>query len=312
MRALWKPTLLLVVALTCPLTAAAPPLSLSQYVAELKQLRQTATGAADPKAISSLAQELPAQWSVAADGREFEVPTNGLKHWLTDYLKQPTPANRDAITSQLDLLLGNAQAMQSPQVTLSGERSRLAEILSRREFRKVEGETWYDRLKRAVQRWLWGLVQRMLLSSAYPAISKVLIWGLLAAAIAVAGYWVVRSYRAGNIYTQFSGAPDVVSAKPWRDWQAEAQVAAQRGRWRDAVHLLYWAGISFLEAQGLWRPDLARTPREYLRLLPVEDVHRSPLQQLTRTFEAVWYGNDPATAQTFAGASALLEQLGCR
>jgi hypothetical protein len=26
----------------------------------------------------------------------------------------------------------------------------------------------------------------------------------------------------------------------------------------------------------------------------------------------VWYGNDAATAQTFASASALLKELGCR
>ncbi len=292
--------------------AADQPLSLAHYITALEQLRQTVLSTTDGNAAASLRHSLPAEWRVAANGQEFTVPLQSLRQNLSEYAGQYTPANRDAIISQLDLLLANARAMQSPKSNFTSEHDKLNEILSRREFRQVEGETWWDRLKRAAQRWVWNLISRMLASSAYPVIGRIVIWGLLALAIAVAAFWIVRSYREKNIYTQFSGAPEVVSAKPWRDWQAEAQAAAQEGRWRDAVHLSYWAGISFLEGQGLWHPDLARTPREYLRLLPAGDQHRDPLQQLTRSFEKVWYGKDEATAQTFAGTSALLERLGCR
>ena len=152
----------------------------------------------------------------------------------------------------------------------------------------------------------------MVTSSAFPLVSRILIWGLLALAVVAAVFLVIRNYRQGNVYTQFTGSPDAVSAKPWRDWQAEAQAAAREGRWRDAVHLSYWAAISYLEGQGLWRPDRARTPREYLKLLPEADTHRDFLRQLTRSFEKVWYGTDPATAETYAGASSLLERMGCR
>jgi hypothetical protein len=233
-----------------------------------------------------------------------------LRQALNEYAKQRTSANLAAITSQLDLLMRDARAMQSAKVSEQPERDKLAEILSRREFHT--GESWYDRWKRTAQRWLAQLLERILLSSAFPVVSRIVIWGLLALPVAVAAFWVVRNYRQSNIYTKFSGSPDAVSAKPWRDWQAEAQLAAQEGRWRDAIHLSYWAGISFLEGQGLWRPDRARTPREYLRLLPTSDAHRDPLQKLTHSFEQVWYGSDLATAETFAGASALLEQMGCR
>jgi len=303
---------LLLASLCCLAQPAAPPLSLPQYVGALGQLRQSVTATTGAGSVSSLIQNLPAAWGVAANGREFTVPSDSVRQALSDYAKQYTPAHRDAVTAQLDLLLRDAHAMQATQTNFSADHNRLAGILSRREFAGVEGETWYDRAKHAVQRWLWHLIERVLTSSAYPAVGRVVIWGLLALAVAVVAFWIVRLYRETNIYTQFAGAPNLVSAKPWRDWQAEAQAAAEAGRWRDAVHLLYWAGISFLEAQGLWRPDLARTPREYLRLLPAGDSHRAPLVQLTRSFEKVWYGNDVATAQTFAGAAALLEQLGCR
>jgi len=268
--------------------------------------------ASDSAGTSAVAQNLPPEWRVEADGRVFTIEGDSLREALNQYAEKRTPANLAAITAQLDLLMRDARALQAAKIAATPERDKLAEILARREFHNVTGESWYDRWKRAAQRWLAQLLGRILLSSAFPVVSRIVIWGLLALAVAVAAFWVVRNYRQSNIYTKFTGSPDAVSAKPWRDWQAEAQLAAQEGRWRDAVHLSYWAGISFLEGQGLWRPDRARTPREYLRLLPTGDAHRDPLQKLTRSFEQVWYGSDAATAETFAGASALLEQMGCR
>jgi len=293
----------------CP-AAADNTLSLAQYIALLEQTRASAAG--DSAAVSSLAQNLPRQWRLEAGGQTFTVESAGLAQSLRDYAKQRTPANLAAITSQIDLMLADARAMQAARSSTAAEHAKLTEILSRREFQKVSEESWWDRLKRAVQRWFFQLLERILFSRAFPMVSRIIVWVLVAAAVLVAVYWVIRNYRQTNVYTSFTAPPDAVSGKPWRDWKAEAEAAAREGRWREAVHLSYWAAISFLEGQGLWRPDRARTPREYLRLLPKADLHREPLQQLTRSFEKVWYGNDPASAETFAGTTALLEELGCR
>ncbi len=289
-----------------------PELSLPQYVHELERLRQSAAAASDSAGAQSIADNLPSIWTVNADGHFFDIPTASLAGLLRAYAKERNADKLAAVNAQLDLLLSDARAMQSTKTGATEERQKLTEILSRREFRNVQQETWYDRLKQRAQEWIGRLLERILTSSAFPVVSRIVIWGLLAVAVAVAAFWVVRNYRQSNVYTSFSGSPEAISAKPWRDWQAEAQVAAQQGRWRDAIHLSYWAAISFLEGQGLWRPDRARTPREYLRLLPADDSHRDPLQQLTRSFESVWYGTEAATQDSFAGASALLERLGCR
>src|SRR5271157_2648858 len=295
MRTLHIASLLLVLA---PMFSIAPasdvPLSIPQYIGALSQLRQSVASTPDSVTALSIFQQLPAEWRVEADGRVFAIAGDGLRQALRDYAKERSPSNLAAVTSQIDLLLLDARGMQSAKVNTTAERGKLAEILSRREFRNVNGESWYDRWKRAMQQWLAQLLGQILVSSAFPVVSRIIIWGLLVVAVAVAAFWVVRNYQQSNIYTNFSGSPDTVSAKPWRDWQAEAQAAAQAGRWRDAVHLSYWAGISFLEGQGLWRPDLARTPREYLKLLPQSDAHRDALQQLTLSFEKVWYGTDVA------------------
>ena len=312
MRPLHNALLLLLVGAAIVAPAADNSHPLAQYIRELQQLRQSVVTAADSKAVFSVAAGLPSEFSVECNGRVFTISTVGIRQALREYGKDRTPANLAAVTSQLDLMVGDARGMESAKIDPSAERHALTEILSRREFRKVQGETWLDRLKAAARRWLARLLERILTSSAFPVVSRVLIWALLALAIVTAVFLVIRNYRQGNVYTQFAGSPDAVSAKPWRDWQAEAQAAAREGRWRDAVHLSYWAAISFLEGQGLWRPDRARTPREYLNLLPEGDTHRDPLRLLTGSFEKVWYGTDPATAETYAGASTLLERMGCR
>ena len=103
-----------------------------------------------------------------------------------------------------------------------------------------------------------------------------------------------------------------VSAKEWAIWLAEARAAAAKGEWRDAIHLAYWAGISFLERQGFWKPDRARTPREYLRLLSASSEHRETLAALTRIFELAWYAKRGAGEADFSRTLAELEKLGCR
>jgi hypothetical protein len=95
-------------------------------------------------------------------------------------------------------------------------------------------------------------------------------------------------------------------------WLSEAKACAASGRWRDAVHLAYWAGMSFLEASGAWRPDQARTPREYLKLITASSELRPVLSTLTQQLEVTWYGYRPAGPESFAETLTQLEKLGCR
>jgi hypothetical protein len=103
-----------------------------------------------------------------------------------------------------------------------------------------------------------------------------------------------------------------ISAREWTVWLADARDAGRRGNWREAIHLAYWAGISFLESQGAWRPDAARTPREYLRLISAANERRPILSTLTRKFELVWYAGHAADEHAFAETLEELEKLGCR
>ena len=135
----------------------------------------------------------------------------------------------------------------------------------------------------------------------------------LLAVCAVLGvaYWMYRSLRESANLETIMPHPVPVSAKQWPLWLQEARAAAARGDFREAVHLTYWSGISFLEAQGAWRPDSARTPREYLRLLPANSERQPALRSLTNRLELVWYGMGDVNSEVFQQSLTELEKLGC-
>jgi hypothetical protein len=174
----------------------------------------------------------------------------------------------------------------------------------------VRGPSWLDRLKQRIAEWLLSVFGAIVGSSSFPAVASAVVYGLILLAMLVTAAWVYRALAGGP--QPVVAGPVPVSAKEWTAWLREAREAAAAGRWRDGVRLAYWAGISSLESQRIWPPDRARTPREYLRLLPGASVHRPALSSLTGTFERVWYGNRGANADTFAETVAALQELGCQ
>ena len=62
---------------------------------------------------------------------------------------------------------------------------------------------------------------------------------------------------------------------------------------------------------SVWLVDEARTPREYLGLLRTTDGRRAAMTALTRRFEQIWYGNQPAAPADVSDVRTYLEELGC-
>ncbi len=54
--------------------------------------------------------------------------------------------------------------------------------------------------------------------------------------------------------------------------------------------------------ERMWPADRARTPREYLRLLPAADPRLENLTTLTRSFERTWYGGREAGSSRLQGS----------
>jgi hypothetical protein len=290
-------------------SAPAPVITQGQYRAQLQALLAATRQIDEPGRLAGAVAALPAAWHVDAGQHQFVVPTEWLRADLLALQRKPDPEIRARTQVQLQRLLADLDGYDLAPRDTSKDRRALTAILARREFAAVHGPTWFDRLKRQIAELLVRLVERIFGSSSFPVIASIIVYVLIGLALLVTALWVYRTLAGGQSQPV---VPEHVpiSAKQWTVWLAEAREAAAGGRWRDAVRLAYWAGISCLESRGVWPPDRARTPREYLRLLPDASEHRPALSALTRTFEPVWYGDRAADAATFARTVSDLERLG--
>jgi hypothetical protein len=287
-------------------------LTTTEYRAELERLLSAtqqldSTGSPTPQPL----HDFPQHWQVRTDQREFEISTEGLRRDVRRYENEKNSANAAAIRGRLQSLRGDLDGYEKPPTDASANRAEVNSILARPEFRDVQGPNWLDRLKQRLVGFLIHLLELVFRSSAIPTISKYLVYVLIGLAVAALGYFAYRNIWSGESFERVVPTELPVSAKEWAIWLKEARAAAAKSEWRDAIHLAYWAGISFLERQGMWKPDRARTPREYLRLLASSSEHRETLAALTRIFELAWYAKRDASERTFSQTLQELEKLGC-
>jgi Domain of unknown function (DUF4129) len=202
------------------------------------------------------------------------------------------------------------------QIARSQAKRTLSSILATSEFKRVTQPSLFAR---AVNRVLQWLDRRLAHVAADPRRARWLTRLFLGTVVlgsctALLWWFVAQSRRQG---LGFLPAPNESlgnspSARDWRRWRDEAQELSQSGRWREAIHGLYWATIARLESKGLYSADRTRTPREYLAILRPGNEDRSELDALTRSFECIWYGHYPAGKQEYEQARVLFERLASR
>lgn len=284
-----------------------------QYRAELDRLLAATqhldnSGAETPDALRGL----PRIWYVHLGGRDYDISTEGLASDVRRYDMNKTFENGEAIHARLQSLRADLDGFEKAPADVSSQRAALNSMLARPEFRNVHGPGWFDRVKQRLIEFLIHLLGRIFGSSAIPTVGKYFVYVLIGFAGLALLYVAYRSILRPEDVSEVIPKDVPVSAKEWTIWLSEARAAAAKGEWRDAVHLAYWAGISFLERQGFWKPDRARTPREYLRLMPAVSEQRETLSALTRIFELTWYAKRDANQDSFSQTLAQLEKLGCR
>ncbi len=218
---------------------------------------------------------------------------------------------RIATTGLFALSIARLSAQTAPSpAEVADAKARLSAILATQEFSRVHGATWFDQIRDRISRWILERLASLLGSSALPMITESLIYFVIALAVVLIIWRLVKiTQRQSKADETLLGLKSLPS-RSWSDWIADAQAASAEGRWRDAVRLVYWSGIVFLEERGTWRPDSSRTPREYLSLVAASETAPA-LGKLTRLFEHVWYGTDNADRSRFDEAVAHLRSLGC-
>jgi hypothetical protein len=315
----FKPGIVLAIflfALRCFALAGEAPLTLPEYRDQLVQLSAKADSLGDhPYQASQLVTEIPDELAVNTGTRNVTVNFRDLKNDLASFSSAGSSQQSERL-QQIKDYLGE---LQSAVDNLNGaeppkEREKLNQILSRREFHKVRQPDAREALLAKLFRWLAKWLFRFRISRGNTNnVLQGAVYTLVGIALLVALIWTLRSLRRREeVLPPREIMPFAPSAKNWRTWLAEARQAGELQDWRNAIHLAYWAGISSLESGGAWKPNRARTPREYLRLMGSRNPQYPPLSALTKKFEVVWYGDRVAAEADFRETLTQLEQLGCR
>ncbi len=287
-------------------------LTVAEYRSQLDQLLDSAQQLDSSRHdVAPVLRDLPQSWRVHTDEQDFTISAEGLRQDVKKFEQKGDYAAALAIQSRIQALRRDLDGFEKSPQDVSSNREHLAALLARPEFRDVRGPSFLDRLAQKLLTIILSWLGRLFRSSAIPTISKFLVYTLIGLAVLALGWLAYRQIKSAGERENVVPTDLPVSAKDWALWLAEAQEAAQQHNWREAIHLAYWAGISFLEHQGTWRPDRARTPREYLRLLSSSSEHRETLAALTQIFELTWYAKREANKGAFAQALQALERLGC-
>jgi hypothetical protein len=239
--------------------------------------------------------------------------------WLRNALAdaQAGKAPQDKMTAARERLARDlsslAAATSEPAQDLQQERAILRKILASADFPQQQPPSLWERLRDQFLTWLATRLDR-LGTGGSPThwLSQVLLMALILASCGGLLLWFSRAARRQRLLIAAGGEGAknaAVSLRDWQLWLAEARELAAEKQWREAIHRLYWAAIAAMERRGAWRPDRARTPREYLALLASQSGSSHDLLQLTRTLERFWYGGEIPAERDYEEARIVTERL---
>ncbi len=251
--------------------------------------------------------------SASASGKRQTTATN----IGTAQITKERPPSVDELLTQAHQRLSEDWKQSGANVGLGAgyapERKSLNAILAHREYRGITESTPRERLTEWLVNWADKLLAKLIQFGSHSPWIAFALRALLIVSICVGFAWaLIRIERRSRIRLApepiaVSGAP---STREWQLWLADAHTMAAQDLWREAIHFLYWAAIARLESRHMWPTDRARTPREYLRLLPAADPRRANLITLTHAFERTWYGGHEAASSDFDAALKLAAALG--
>jgi Domain of unknown function (DUF4129) len=292
-------------------------LSLADYRSRLQDYSdQIQKVTQHPEYADDFYRDVPAGFQVQTAAGTVHVPLDFLHKTLEKFLTASPQAKPTILTQLAERIKAMRTEADSFEQAHAGDpaiRERLDRILAAREFGRVHGPTELELLEERISAWFNQKMSKLFPKAPdLDQLGEIFVWIAIGIVTAILGIWLYRQSRERLLDRPREVLPFLPSSRSWRSWLAEASDKAAVGEWRDAIHLGFWAAVSRLESDGAWRPDKARTPREYLNAIPPASENKSPFAAVTRTFEAAWYGGHPASAGDFDRFMSELEKLGCR
>lgn len=288
-------------------SVAMTPEAFSSEIRRLAARISTAT----PEEAASLSVALPSDWTVEIGDDRVDVSAVWLRDRLHTARLEPATwhAARADLVQRLAAIEREASALGTAStVDPSASRASLEQVLARPEFRQLSHETAIARLRGRVAEWfrrLWLQLGGDRLG--FRQTARVFAWIVSLAALGVLVAWIVRTLQRSAATGRFV-VPAPISRPSAMMWARQALAATDP---REAVRCFYRAAICRLEDEGVWRLDDARTPREYIRMLPREHTRRPIVSDVARRFEEVFFGGRDATDEDRAALARRLKDLGC-
>lgn len=274
---------------------AAPLLPCSTIPEYRSLLTHVSESASSPSAnIDEIIAEVPIECDLEAGGKRFAFHTIQI-HSALFAIKQADKDKRAARNNELQHMLTlRKRALDGYMAAVDPTRGpKLKEIFTHREFSQVGAQDASALLYEQILRLLVKLFSLIIKNPEEAVVfAKVFAYTVIGIVVLLILWWLYRwMQRSGPAeHVAREIMPFAPSAKSWQEWMKEARAHLELGQFRQAIHSSYWAAISHLESSGAWVPDKARTPREYLRLIPASNPARPLLAEISRTFEVVWYG----------------------
>jgi uncharacterized protein DUF4129 len=290
--------------------------SLQEYIAQLDRCSKVLNSSPiDPQSVHELRTTLPSSWTISTTDASYTIRNEWLLGALSGIEHDPSAKNSALAQTREKIEDYRAEAVSleasnNATPNIARAQARLDKILSAREFQGERGPTWFDLLKQRIYAWIDRQLERIFGHVRANSIG-IVAWIVVGLVSALMLFWTLRFLlrpRQGE-EMNLSGATPV--GRDWRRWLREAKQVAGGGDYRAAIHAAYWAAIVRMEEMKTLPEDRARTPRESLRLIDRGSAAYTPLLELTRRFELVWYGYRAATAADWNDAARQLESLGC-
>lgn len=188
----------------------------------------------------------------------------------------------------------------------------LTKILSQRAFRQERAASWQTDLKQRAAAWLSDLWERTIGRRVAPRrVAMFLAWIAGLGAVAVLAVWLARLGARRRAEPLLSVGSIPAPRLPGHLLGQQAARLIRDGDVREGARVAYRAAVHRLEEEGAFSVDAARTPREYLRLLPHGHRRSAALAALTSTFERIWYASRAVQPGEGDRILALLQDLGC-
>ncbi len=250
-------------------------LTAAEYGARLDQLiHATGQPSLTGPQTTDILRDLPPVWRVNIENQKFAMSTQWLREDLLNYGDHEDAELLKTDHAKLLSLRADLDGYLKTPPDNSDSKTRVANILSRREFDRIHGPSWLDRLKQRLLLYVIKLLSRAFHSSSIPTIGSYFIYTLVGFAVLALAYWIYRSIRRDAELERIIPDTMAVSAKEWTVWMAEAREAANRGNWREAIHLAY-SGRHFFS--GTTR-NVETRPRAHAARVSTSDaaIERTP------------------------------------